>query len=46
MRLPLYGGFCKEMLISSIACRVFLNGKIHNEYRKGLNVLFTPQALS
>ncbi|BGP45698.1 RNA polymerase C-22 sterol desaturase [Rhodotorula kratochvilovae] len=24
---------------------VFLNGKVHNEYRKGLNVLFTPQAL-
>lgn len=25
--------------------RVFLNGKIHNEYRKGLNCLFTRQAL-
>ncbi|TNY20659.1 cytochrome P450 [Rhodotorula diobovata] len=24
---------------------VFLNGKVHNEYRKGLNVLFTPKAL-
>ncbi|GAA5959567.1 hypothetical protein JCM21900_003200 [Sporobolomyces salmonicolor] len=24
---------------------VFLNGKVHNEYRKGLNSLFTPQAL-
>ncbi|GAA6053718.1 hypothetical protein JCM3770_003182 [Rhodotorula araucariae] len=24
---------------------VFLNGKVHNEYRKGLNVLFTPRAL-
>lgn len=24
---------------------VFLNGKVHNEYRKGLNCLFTPQAL-
>ena len=21
----------------SFACRVFLNGKVHNEYRKGLN---------
>jgi len=25
---------------------VFLNGKVHNEYRKGLNCLFTTQALS
>ncbi|KAM0749617.1 cytochrome P450 [Meredithblackwellia eburnea MCA 4105] len=25
---------------------VFLNGKVHNEYRKGLNCLFTRQALS
>ncbi|KDE08747.1 C-22 sterol desaturase [Microbotryum lychnidis-dioicae p1A1 Lamole] len=25
---------------------VFLNGKVHNEYRKGLNVLFTSQALA
>ncbi|GAA5990567.1 hypothetical protein JCM10908_003134 [Rhodotorula pacifica] len=24
---------------------VFLNGKVHNEYRKSLNVLFTPKAL-
>ncbi|GAA5896182.1 hypothetical protein JCM6882_008512 [Rhodosporidiobolus microsporus] len=24
---------------------VFLNGKVHNEFRKGLNCLFTPQAL-
>ncbi|GAA6033424.1 hypothetical protein JCM8097_006744 [Rhodosporidiobolus ruineniae] len=24
---------------------VFLNGKVHNEYRKGLNCLFTPKAL-
>lgn len=29
----------------SFACRVFLNGKVHNEYRKGLNCLFTRQAL-
>ncbi|KAM0792936.1 hypothetical protein ACM66B_002695 [Microbotryomycetes sp. NB124-2] len=25
---------------------VFLNGKMHNDYRKGLNVLFTQQALA
>ncbi|SCV72585.1 BQ2448_4122 [Microbotryum intermedium] len=25
---------------------VFLNGKVHNDYRKGLNVLFTAQALA
>ncbi|ORY90828.1 cytochrome P450 [Leucosporidium creatinivorum] len=25
---------------------VFLNGKVHNEYRKGLNCLFTTQALA
>lgn len=27
-------------------CRVFLNGKIHNEYRKGLNCLFTRKAMA
>ena len=37
--------FSKRNDCSYDASRVFLNGKVHNEYRKGLNCLFTRQAL-
>lgn len=34
-----------DLIVFAAENWVFLNGKVHNEYRKGLNVLFTPKAL-
>jgi C-22 sterol desaturase len=46
---PTYAGPCLVYAMKQVLLPenwVFLHGKVHADYRKGLNVLFTKKALS